>query len=177
MQKQLEEQIKPIKDYEGLYSISNYGYVISEAKEWECGTGRVCKKDKTILNSGISDNGYAVMVLYNNGKKKNLAMHRLVWDCFGDSPRNNRKLQVDHIDENKQNNRIDNLQLLTNRENSTKYRKTQKYTSEYIGVCWDKHSQKWVSRIRANGKNNLLGYFKNEYDAHLAYQKALNDII
>jgi len=172
MQKQLIEIWKPIKNYEGLYEVSNHGRVKSLAKEWINGRG-LRKKSDSIKKISITDRGYKSAILNNNKKRKTFTVHSLVWDHFGDQPRNGLKLQVDHIDNNKLNNRIDNLQLLTQRANISKYHKTQKHTSHYTGVHWSKDSKKWRSVIGINGKYKHLGYFIDEHDAHLAYQKAL----
>jgi len=168
----LKEQIKPIKDYEELYSISNYGYVISEARELLMPNGGVHRKERTILASGLNGTGYPIIALCKNGKKKTFKVHLLVWDNFGDSLRNGQILQVDHIDEDKTNPRIDNLQLLTNRQNISKYFKIQKTSSKYTGVYRDNATKKWKAKIQINGKIKHLGYFDDEYKAHLAYEKA-----
>ena len=178
VEQQLTEQWKSIKNYEGLYEISNYGRVKSCAKKWICGNhDSVRQKEATILRYGTDGmRGYLKVILANNKKNKSHYIHTLVWDHFGDRPRNGRKLQVDHKDDNKLNNRVDNLQLLTTRENTSKYHKTQKETSEYVGVHWNSGRNKWIAKIMIDGKSVHLGYFTNEYNAHLAYQKALNKI-
>jgi len=163
--KQLVEQFKPIKDFEGIYSISNLGYVISEANEKS--------KKERILKFGISTSGYAYVILYKKGENKISMIHHLVWDHFGNKPRTGRILQVDHKDENKLNNRRDNLQLLTSRQNCSKYRKTQMHSSKYTGVSWSNKGKRWNSLIEINGKGVHLGSFTKEYNAYLSYQRAL----
>jgi len=173
--KQLIEQIKPIKGYEGLYSVSNYGYVISEEKEWSTGTNNnIHRKSKSILKYTLS-RGYKLVSLCRHGKVKAASIHRIVWDHFGDQPRNGRKLQVDHIDNNKLNNRINNLQLLSCSQNVAKYYKTQKLTSKYTGVYLVKSINKWRARIMLNGVRTHLGDYALEIDAHIAYQKELEE--
>ena len=158
----MKEQWKAINGYEGIYEISNLGRVKS-----------LKRKDATILKLCTNMNGYKTVHLWNRGGGKTKDIHTLVWDAFGNGKRNSRKLQVDHKDENKFNNNIGNLQLLTNRENSVKYRKTQNTSSKYIGVCWYKITNRWKASIRISGIAKHLGYFHDEYEAHLAYQKAL----
>ena len=51
-----------------------------------------------------------------------------------------------------------------------------KKTSKYTGVCWDKRQNKWMVGIRINGNTKFLGYFDNEYKAHLRYQKAIQSL-
>lgn len=57
------------------------------------------------------------------------------------------------------------------RRNANK--KHLKSTSKYIGVNFNKGTNKWVARILINGKSKYLGLHKTEYDAHLAYQNEL----
>ena len=47
-------------------------------------------------------------------------------------------------------------------------------SSEYVGVCWDKHAVKWRADICLEGKAKYLGLFINETDAAQAYQEALS---
>jgi hypothetical protein len=80
-------------------------------------------------------------------------------------------LVVDHINNNQLDNRVDNLQITTQKENSLKSHR--KYSSKYVGVSWDKRQYKWMSQIRINGKLNFLGRFVNEQEASQAYQNRL----
>ena len=170
------EIFKPIRDYEGLYEISNYGKVKSLAKQWISGKGTIRKKENTILKGGIDEDGYRIVTLYKNKKKKTYRMACLVWDHFGNRKRNGYILQIDHIDGNKQNNRIDNLQLLTCRENITKEWEIKKKTSKFVGVNWHKEQKKWQARILINKKRRYLGLFESEHKANLKYQEALREI-
>lgn len=91
--------------------------------------GRVRNRGKKILKPNINK-GYYDITLSKKGKQKHFLIHRLVWNHFGESNRIEKNLVVDHIDENKLNNHISNLQLLTNKENLNKY--------------WDKKFCKWL---------------------------------
>jgi len=168
------ETFKPIKDYEGLYEVSNYGRVKSLEKRVKNGVGYRTVRER-ILKLAIED-GYYFVKLSENSKAKNCRIHQLVWDTFGDRQRNGRTLQVDHIDSNKLNNRIDNLQLLSNRENSSKGWLQRETTSKYTGVSWNKNSKKWGVAIHANGIHKYLGTFINELEASEVYQKALRQL-
>jgi hypothetical protein len=77
---------------------------------------------------------------------------------------------IDHINNIQTDNRLENLQIITHRENISK---SKIGTSIYTGVCWNKRKNKWTASININYKRLHLGYFKNEYDAHLAYQNKL----
>ena len=88
---------KDILGYEGLYQVSNYGRV------------RSLKYGKEkILKQQINTDGYLHIDLYKNKKRKNYNVHRLVTIAFLENPNN--YPQVNHKDENKQNNHIDNLE-------------------------------------------------------------------
>jgi hypothetical protein len=84
-------------------------------------------------------------------------------------------LVVNHKDFNKLNNNLDNLEIITQRQNTNK--KHLKSSSQYIGVFWNKQNKKWKSQIRINKKIKYLGYFVNEIDAHNAYQNALTTLL
>ena len=46
--------------------------------------------------------------------------------------------------------------------------------SKYVGVSWDYNTKKWKAQTRKNGKSIYIGLFKDEYEAHLAYQRVIN---
>jgi len=171
----LTEQFKPVKGYEGIYEVSNLGRVKSlkrTVKNTGSYSGFLLVKEK-IRKNYLHIGGYYMVNLSKNGKTRLRPVHLIVWDALGDKPRNGRKLQVDHIDNNKLNNRLDNLQLLTHRENIIKYQSLQKTrTSKYIGVTMKKGRKKWVTHIVINHKKEYLGSFVFEKEAGLAYQKA-----
>ena len=80
-----------------------------------------------------------------------------------------------HIDGNKRNNSLSNLEWVSSRENTSHaIRKTTK-TSKYIGVCWSAQRGKWKTSIHLNGKQVFLGYHTSEDQAGKAYTDALND--
>ena len=163
------EIFKPIKNYEGLYEVSNSGRVKSLAKTWICGNGTIREMPDIILKATKASHGYRYVKFGNITFKVSC----LVWDAFGNKPRNGRKLQVDHKNENKSDDRIDNLQLLTNRQNVSKSNLKRKKSSKYIGVSINKAYKKWTSYIKVNGKREFLGNFDSEIQAHLVYQKRL----
>ena len=93
-----EEEIWcPVKNYESLYEVSDQGRV----KSLKFGKER-------ILKQGRMPNGYLLVCLYNNGEKKSCKVHRLVAQTFIPNPDN--LPEVNHKDENKENNSVQNLE-------------------------------------------------------------------
>ena len=158
----MEEVYKNIPGYEGVYQVSNLGNVKSFKKD----------KEVRILKSNKNSRGYLVVGLSKDGKVKHLTVHQLVAITFLNHKPDGYKIQVDHINREKLDNRLENLQLLNSREHSTKDRKVGG-SSKYVGVNWHKSSNKWIAKIWVDGKSKYLGLFEDEYEAHLAYQSAL----
>ncbi len=104
----MQEYWLSIKGYEGLYEISNLGRVRSFRR-----TGG---KDARILSGGISKTGYRFVILCKWGLHKHFLIHRLAAIAFIDNPYN--KPFINHIDFNRQNNNINNLEWVTSLENS-----------------------------------------------------------
>ena len=94
---------KDIKDYEGLYQISNYGRVKS--------LGNSQKRKEKILKPEYSNKDYACVHLRKDGKNKKYRIHRLVAEAFMPNPDN--LPCVNHKDENKLNNKVENLEWCT----------------------------------------------------------------
>lgn len=164
MQNELFEQWKPIKEYEGLYEISNFGRVKSLPRN-----GTI--KNEKILSNEIKKNGYVQISLHKNHKQKSFLLHCLVWDNFGVNLRNGHKLEVDHIDNNKLNNRIDNLQLLNSRQNSIKRQIKRK--SIFPGLVYREERKGRIVRWEVYIRRKYLGSSCIESVAALLYQKEL----
>jgi len=154
---------KDIKDYEGLYQVSNLGRV----KSLKFGKER-------ILKVKLNSIGYVSVNLSKYGKQKSRTAHQLVAMAFLNHKPCGYKLVVDHINTIKTDNRLENLQVITHRENLSKDKK--KGTSKYVGVSWYKRYQKWKAQMLIKGKHKTLGYFKTELEASEAYQSKLETI-
>lgn len=160
----MEEVWKTIKNYPN-YQVSDLGRVRSLERV-------IIKKDGIrytakpyILKPGLGGKGYPSVSL----ERKTHIVSRLVAINFIPNPEN--KKQVNHIDGNKLNNRIDNLEWVSNLENCVHKFKNKETTSKYTGVKFDKSRGKWVSSIQFNGKNINFGRFKTELDAYSARVK------
>ena len=164
---------KDVLGYEGLYKVSNLGSIKSLSRIVNNGYNSRCIKER-ILKLRFTKKEYCNCVLYKNGIRKQRLIHQLVAESFLNHKPCGMKLVINHIDINPKNNNVDNLEIVTSRENGNQ--KHLKSTSKYIGVHWDKIRNKWKSEIWINGKNKYLGRFINEIDASKAYQIALNNI-
>lgn len=98
---------KDIVGYEGLYQVSNLGRVKSLPKTDRFGR-LYPEKMKAQVNNG---SGYLVVNLKHNGKQQMRTVHRLVAEAFIDNPLN--CSDINHMDGNKQNNKVDNLEFCT----------------------------------------------------------------
>tara|TARA_R110000824_G_scaffold79611_1_gene200511 strand:- start:284 stop:781 length:498 start_codon:yes stop_codon:yes gene_type:complete len=157
------EEFKNIKGYNGDYQISNLGRV----KSLKFGKEKILKNIK-------DGKGYFFVGLSKNNKSKLILVHQLVAIAFLGHMVNGLVKVVNHVDFDRTNNKLDNLELVTTRENTN--RKHIKSSSRYVGVSWSKSSSKWEARIRVNGKQLYLGYFVDELEASKAYQKALKTL-
>lgn len=116
----------------------------------------------------FANNGY-IQVMYDY--KQNLA-HRIVWQMFnGPIPEG---MQIDHINHDRSDNRIENLRLVSNLENHRNKSISKNNTSGFVGVRWHKKHQKWIANIKIKGKLIHLGLF-NDIDAAIDARKAANE--
>jgi hypothetical protein len=155
------ENWKVIKEYPD-YKVSNLGRV----KSFKYGKER-------FLKGGVVNTGYICVCLSLNGKLKTKMVHQLVATAFLNHNTCGIKLVVNHINFIKTDNRLENLEIVTNRENTNK--KHLKSTSKYIGVNWNKQSKKWASYIYIYKKRYYLGLFTSEIEASNAYNKKLKE--
>jgi HNH endonuclease len=110
-------------------------------------------------------NGYLTMRVFG----KNYYQHRMAWFyVHGRWP----KHEIDHINQDKTDNRISNLREVTRLENCRNSPLRPNNTSGYCGVVWDKSRQVWVARIIEGGREKFLGYFNNKEDAAEARKQA-----
>ena len=93
--------------------------------------------------------------------------HRLAWLYVnGEWPNG----EIDHINHDPQDNRIDNLRVVNHQTNGKNQKFSISNTSGATGIYWYKRGKKWQASIRVNGGNIHLGYFVN-YDDAVAVRK------
>ena len=108
---------KDIKDYEGYYQVSNTGKVRSVDRLGRCGKyGTLLYKGRE-LKAGVGSHGYCNIVLSKKSKTKTRTVHSLVAEYFVDGYKEG--YEVNHIDFEKTNNHVDNLEWVTPSYNST----------------------------------------------------------
>ena len=159
--------------------------------------GHILERTKFDLNEIVIYDDYAEIVLYNkdnveitralidledvdkvskykwyliNGYVYNVKvglLHRFIMNCPSDDE------VIDHINHNKLDNRKDNLRICNQKQNLMNKQKTQRRntTSQYKGVSWNKQRNKWRAQIRINGKSKHIGYYTNELEASIEYDK------
>ena len=116
----MEEKWIDIIDFENLYEISNLGNVRSKDRIIEAnsrwGVMRKMLFKGKALKQFVGKNGYAKVSLCKGSKPISKDVHRLVYESFNGKITGN--MQVNHIDENKLNNRLNNLNLLSPKDNT-----------------------------------------------------------
>ena len=142
---------KDIEGYEGLYQVSNYGRIKSlcrKVNNSNCST-RVIKEIIMKIHTHI--NGYCFVVLSFKQKQKPQRIHRLVAQAFISNPDN--YPQVNHKDENKLNNRVDNLEWCT-----------IKYNVNY-GTGPERRGTKIGKPVLQISNDTIINEFKSLHDA------------
>ena len=128
-----------------------------------------------IKSARSAGKGYLVTDLYHKGKCKTSYIHRLVAEAFIDKTED----EVNHIDGNKLNNHVSNLEWCTRKQNCVHKNitglgdrgiKKSCNTSGYVGVF--KKGSKWIAKIRVDNKDNYLGLFASKITAAKAYDIA-----
>lgn len=117
---------KDIKGYEGRYAITSCG------KVWSYRSNKFLKPQK-------DKDGYLVVDLVVNYQRKNYKIHRLVAEAYIPNPEN--KPQVNHRDENKENNCINNLDWMTGKENCNYGTRNQRLSEIQIKTWRDRNVQ------------------------------------
>jgi hypothetical protein len=153
-----EQEIWQTTYYYPGYSFSNKGRIYSY------------KSNRVIKGTKNEDDYIQLDFKDENGNRKCPYVSRIIYFLFGDEPELLPHREVDHINfEDKSNNNINNLRLATDSQNQANQGKRQSYkgripTSSYIGVSYNKPTQKWQARIHV-GKNHYLGLYQCEKNA------------
>lgn len=163
----MEEIWKFIEGYDEAYRVSNLGRVQSCKKRGRVGKNNVWRELRL-----KKDKGYLRCALFKNSLPKKIQVHILVLNAF--SVNINNHPQVNHIDGNRSNNKLENLEWVSRRENQT-HRHLLHNLTKIVGVTFNKRDKMFYSKITISGKAKYLGCFKTSDEAHAAYIKALQD--
>lgn len=141
----INEIWKDIPGYEGLYQVSDYGRV------------RSLNYNKTGLVKELSMEitaGYYRVVLYKNGKRKKVFVHRLVVITFiGPIPRG---MVVNHINENRSDNRVSNLEIVTYKQNNNHGTRNERISkTNKISLIGNTNRAKKLELIKQNTDTKL----------------------
>lgn len=164
MENILIETYKDVPGWEGLYQVSNIGNV----------KGKKCN-----LTPSLNMFGYKFVTLKNRPtqRRKDYKVHQLVAMAFLNHTPCGTKIVIDHIDSNPLNNNVENLRLVTNRENCSKERANKR---EYpVGVYKVKRKddgESYVARIQINKQDIYIGTYRTVEAAHEAYKNKLKQI-
>jgi hypothetical protein len=152
---------------EGFYPVPNYnGYYCSK-------DGRIFslrKSNPKELKGNPDKDGYLSVALQITANKRNyLRVHRIIASTF----LGNSDLQVNHINGNKQDNRLENLEYTTQQENQSHRRKMEGHN---VGICFAKKERKWRAYIQYNNVWEHLGFYSDKNEAKQAYLNRLNEL-
>ena len=121
---------------------------------------------KWSTNSAKPERFYAWRNKRIDGKVNMIYLHRFILNIT------DRKIYVDHINNNSLDNRKVNLRQCSHSENERNKDKTKRNSSGFKGVCFDKSCNKFCSLITVNKKRIWLGYFIDPIDAAKVYNEA-----
>ena len=141
----MEEQWKDIPGWEGKYQASTHGRIKSLERIVIMKNGmQKTIREKVLIN----DNGkYSLVTLYN-GKRKHYSVHFLVYTTFvGPVPEG---YEINHINENKYDNRLENLNLMTHKENSNWGTRNKRISEKKIGQKMTEETKQKLSEILTN---------------------------
>jgi hypothetical protein len=162
----MKEIWRDVKEYEGIYVVSNTGKVKSLNRSiYNPGTKKNMNVSGRILSPKKDKDGYFLVNLSKFGKSK---MHRISILVAKSFLENEENLPiVDHIDRNRSNNNLKNLRWVSHSKNINNSDRWNSSHSKYNGVY--KSRNKWMSRIRIKNKSVYLGTFYNEILAALKF--------
>lgn len=143
----------------GIVLYLKSGYILFDDEDFEL---------IAAYNWRVNSSGYVTYLQYTKRvkKPKGLLLHRMILGIT------NRDEVGEHKNHNPQDNRRCNIRKATVSQNMMNRSSNKIGTSKYLGVSFDKSKGKWRAQIKANNKRYLLGRFKDEVEAAIAYNNA-----
>ena len=168
------EEWKDIIGYEGVYQVSNFGNIKSlDRLIFNKGKQTYQKLKGKNIKHCKNGKGYMLVNLCKCGNTLSFMVHKIVASTFFNYVNFDSSLVIDHIDNDKNNNKLSNLQIITSRENSSKDRNPK---SGVTGVSIRKRLKPYMSTININGINKYIGSYFTMQEANSAYQSQLKSI-
>lgn len=172
------KKICDIKGYEevrGIYFVDKNGKIYSKAKFGVGSTGELRE-----IKQYVKTNNYLNCALVNkNGKTKYYRTHRIVISAYTENP--NKKTYVNHIDTNRQNNNLDNLEWVTPRENNNHSISKNVYMYNLNGIIEKKFSSTYEASLEGYNRGHVASCCRNEIKKHkdkiFSYTKLTQDEI
>ena len=163
----IEEIWRPIEGYEGLYEVSNTGQIRSLDMYLKCkGKSYRLQKGKVLSPSKNTD-GYLQVGLCCNGKYKKCLVHRLVAQVFLPNPDN--LPEVNHLDEDKTNNRVENLEWCDRKYNlnygsrQDKVRESKLKSGYWTGLSREEYMKEYSKNYYRENKDKISEQQKEYY--------------
>lgn len=158
----MEERFKDIKGFEGIYKIGDKGTLLSFAS------------GKWIARSNVNKNGwYFTVILRKDGQNYTFRIHRLVYEHFiGEIPKGH-KWHIHHKDGNKQNNCVENLELLSSAEHYSKDK--GKHTT--VGMNYYNQHIKPQKIVQKDLDGNFIAIYENATEAGKATGVCVRNIL
>ncbi len=153
----MKEIWKDIPGYEGHYLASNLGNI----KSLKHG------KEK-LINPFYNEKGYLICFLSKNNNQKKFKVHQLVAMSFLNHKPCGMESIIDHINNDRTDNKLENLRIVSNRDNCHRV-KHGLNTSKYKGVY--RQNNKWRAQASIKNKKFHIGYYDDEEEASKAYQE------
>lgn len=147
----MEEIWKPIQGYEGLYEVSNFGSIKSLQRRVGGRRETITVIRDLIMSPYKNPNGYMMVCLTKDGKRKSCYIHRLVAEAFCD--KNGKGDHINHKDHDRANNNAANLEWVTAKENIAYSAHLMKHPKAVCRIS--ETGEKYITKCVSHGKQRF----------------------